>query len=83
MTWNHRVMRSEYAGESYHTIREVFYDEDGNIEGWTAEPIAPQGETPEELRDELQRMLACLDRPVLEEDELVAATENKLARGSS
>ena len=75
MTWNHRVMRSVKDGETNFTIREVFYDrpfddEDPGIWGWTQDPIEPFGETLDELRTCLERMLACLDQPVLDEQEL-------------
>lgn len=74
MHWNHRVMRQHFDGtdEVTYGIREVFYNDDGSIDGWTAEPIDPHGETVEELRADLERMLACLDRPVLDEVEELA-----------
>jgi hypothetical protein len=58
MSWNYRVVKSE-----------VYY-EDGKVDGWTEDAIAPGGETVDELREELQRMISCLDKPVLDEAEL-------------
>lgn len=69
MTWNHRVFRSvDEHGEVAFTIREVFYDDDGKVEGWTKDPIAAYGETLEGLRTELIRMLAATANPILEDE---------------
>jgi hypothetical protein len=74
MSWNHRVMRQHFdSGEVHYGIREVFYDEDGTVKGWTAEPVDPHGESVDGLRECLQRMLAALDKPVLDEREELAA----------
>lgn len=67
--WNHRVMRAvDEHGEESFTIREVFYDDDRNVEGWTG-PIDPYGETLEGLRATLKLMLIACARPVLEDDD--------------
>jgi len=69
MGWNHRVMRKKFPdGRYWFSIREVYYDEDGKVDGWTVDDIAPGGETVKELRAELKRMLACLNKPVLDAD---------------
>ena len=79
MRWNHRAMRTVHDnGEVAYSIREVFYDDDGTIEGWTAEAMDPHGETLDELRADLVRMLACLGKPVLDEGEELARSERRL-----
>ncbi|MCA1782025.1 MAG: hypothetical protein LC679_07580 [Intrasporangiaceae bacterium] len=77
MNWNHRVMRKTHdTGEVAYSIREVFYESDGEdagkIIGWTADAMDPHGETLDELRADLARMLAACDRAVLDEDVLKA-----------
>ena len=66
--WNHRVVERtivEFGKPvKWLGIHEVFYD--GDSVGWTDEPVAVQGETVEELRETLHRMLAALDKPVIE-----------------
>lgn len=79
-TWNHRVMRHKHTfAESDETevslaIHEVYY-KDKSVDdckvsaddvGYTESPVAVVGESIEELRDTLQRMLKALDKPVLE-----------------
>ena len=63
MTWNYRVMKS---GDEF-IIREVYYKEDGTIEGWTAGPAIPSDETMEGLRWVVERYLEALDKSVIEE----------------
>jgi len=66
MTWNHRVMKSIYpSGEIMFSIREVYYNDDGTIYAHTEQPIAPIGETIEELRQSLEWMIKSLDNPIL------------------
>lgn len=74
MGWNYRVMRRVVNGEVDLSIREVYYGGDGQVHAWTVEPVDPHGENLEELRDSLNRMLACLDQPVLDEEAQLAAT---------
>jgi len=74
MTWNHRVIKYETRNlfgdpDFGYAIHEVFYDNDGNVRGMTADAIKPWGDTKEELRAELERMLAALDKPDLDLDE--------------
>ncbi len=71
MTWNHRVIRKMVMEGQQEIpifqIYEVYYNEDGEIDGWTMEPDCPMGETLEELKNDIQYNLKALDAPVLEE----------------
>lgn len=69
--WNHRVLQSKDGhGEEYYTIREVHYNDDGTIYAYSKDPRPAYGDTIEELRETLQWMLDCLDKPVLIEGEV-------------
>lgn len=57
MTWNYRLIK---RGELY-TIHEVYGD------NWTSKPCSPGGETVEEVRWSLQKMMKALESPVLVE----------------
>jgi hypothetical protein len=61
-TWNHRVR----LRNGWFEIVEAYYDDAGKLEGQTVDAIAPGGETVDELRDELNRMLRALDEPVID-----------------
>ena len=64
MSWNYRVMRT---GEEL-AIHEVFYNEDGSVQGWTSTPVCPRAESFDVLRSELERYSLALTLPVLEND---------------
>ena len=67
MTWNHRVTRELLEdGSELFAIREVHYDTDGAVVGWTRDPIAAVGDTAEDVAWALQKMLEGAGRPVLD-----------------
>lgn len=69
--WNYRVVERDFDGEKALTIHECFYDPQGAVTAWSANPIAPQGEDDvTSLRADLDLMLKALDLPVLQYDEL-------------
>ncbi|HEX7708368.1 MAG TPA: hypothetical protein VF701_18040 [Thermoanaerobaculia bacterium] len=59
--WNYRVVQrdDEFA------VHEVFYSDDGSVQGMTADPVFPRAETLEDLREEFERYRAAFDKPVL------------------
>lgn len=63
--WNHRLFvtyfKHQYSIERWCTIREVYYDSDDNIVGITQNGVIPGGNTRDQLRDELSRMLLALN----------------------
>lgn len=68
-TWNYRVIKKELSGEFESTVQyaihEVHY-KDGKAVAYTSDPISPLGETPEELREDLKRMMMALERPLFD-----------------
>ena len=71
MYWNHRVVeKRDYFGELYYEIHEVYYNEDGTINGMTVHPISPYGDSLDSLKTVLGWMLRCVDKPVLVDDEI-------------
>lgn len=72
--WNHRVVRRTVieCGEpvQWYGIHECFYGlSDESDPGWTDEPIAVEGESVDELRETLERMLRALDKPIIIDNE--------------
>jgi hypothetical protein len=47
-------------------VFELFYDETGQVDGFTEAPVSPAAESIEGLRQELELMLKCLEQPVLD-----------------
>lgn len=65
MSWSYRVMRQRFpSGEVVYQIHEL-YDKPN---GWTTDGVAPAGDSVLGLREELHRMLAACDHPVLDYD---------------
>lgn len=66
MTWNHRVVHHvNNMGFHFYSIHEVYYT--GDIPtSCTADGVAPYGESPEELAEELKRMLVACSKPILD-----------------
>lgn len=68
MSWNHRVYKRRWrrngSSETVYSIREVFYDNKGAANGYTAEDVAAVGSTKKELREELKRMYFATYGPV-------------------
>ncbi len=67
--WNYRVMRHVVEDEVIHSIHEVYYDENGKVNGWTQEPIfVSSTEGIEGLRWQLVEMEKATSKPVLDCD---------------
>lgn len=66
MTWEYRVVRHTCEDDNYtwFAIYEVYHN--GSKLSWTVVNKAPNGDTPDDLRSDLERMLKALDRPILE-----------------
>jgi hypothetical protein len=65
MHWNYRVILHDEGQEPFVALHEVFYNEAGQPDGWSADPIHVQGDDLTELRDDLIHQLLALTKPVL------------------
>jgi hypothetical protein len=74
--WNHRVVKKEGG----YGIHEVYYKEDGTIQAVTKDAIDPYGETLEDLRLELQRMVGATFKDVLDYDRDFPNTPKPVSR---
>ena len=66
MSWNYRVVKKADRLGNYFEIHEVYYDDNGNPNGWTEDAIKPYGVDLDDLRWVLEHMVTALDKPVLE-----------------
>ena len=66
--WNHRITRQVVDNETVFAIREVYYDAENAVLGWTQDEVGPHGETWTEIVADLARMIACMNKPVLDID---------------
>lgn len=71
MSWNYRVTKRIHnhkylhEPETLYEIREVFYDENGDISGMAETPDVI-GSSVEELKWTLQKMTECCDKPIID-----------------
>lgn len=66
MTWNHRVVQTaDTDGSPLFAVYEVYYDDAGIPSARTEDAVRSYCESVDELRRELERMLKCLDKPLL------------------
>jgi hypothetical protein len=66
MPWNYRVIENKGM---FH-IHEVYYNDKGEIIAISEDPIAPAGETLEELKGDLKYCQQAVKRPVLKKEEM-------------
>jgi hypothetical protein len=69
MFWNYRVL--EHDKMFY--IHEVYYNDNGDITAISEDPMHPHGETPEELKNDLEYFCQAFKRPILKEEEIAFA----------
>ena len=66
MSWNYRVMRRTERDETIFAIHEVYYEKDGAIKAWSADPVHPQGETFGELTEDIAMYQRAFTKRVLD-----------------
>lgn len=65
-TWNYRVVKSKDGEDDWYQIHSAYYD-NSELTGLSANGASPCGNTIEQLRNDLQKMLDALDKPIIEE----------------
>ena len=66
-TSDYRVIRKD----GRYAIHEVFYDEHGEPWACSEDPVCPEGNTVDSLREELEHYQRALELPVLEYGDLI------------
>ena len=71
MTWNFRVVRFKNPDlEEYYEVKEVFYDKDGGLAGYSEASVF--SETFEGLYECMEMMKAGMAKPVINEEDFFA-----------
>lgn len=63
MMWNYRVMKTS----DEFVLREVYYNDNGEVETWTAGPAIPAADTLDGLKWLVDRYREALEKSVIEE----------------
>ena len=71
-TWDYRVVRreSEDGSDEWYSVQEVYYDDDGKPMAQTLD-LQVEQDTITGMRTQLEKMINCLDQPVLDESDIV------------
>lgn len=82
MSWNHRLMRRKLvsnAGEEeiVYGIVEAYYDDNDVVDGWTLAFVGVEEDSVDGVKKTLERMLKCLEQPILDEEELLSKTKEQ------
>ena len=62
MMWNNRIIRHKKDDTVWHSVHEVFYSENGGINGFTEEPITILGETEEDVKTQLEMIMKDIEK---------------------
>lgn len=65
MTWNHRILAHKHNDDVYLEIHEVYYNEDGIPDSYTANAITIGSEELKGIRWTLNKIQECLKKPIL------------------
>ena len=57
MTWNYRIFKRNYDGETLYELHDTFYNEEGKPDSWTEDPQFGPCESVHDLIEELTMML--------------------------
>ena len=70
--WEYRVVRkeSENGSDEWYSIQEVYFNENGTPMAQTID-LQVEGDSISEMRKRLERMINCLEEPVLDEQDIV------------
>lgn len=77
--WNHRVVKKIYRGvdrlgnrweEIWYGIHEAYYDDQGLVFAITEEPVAIIGDNYKKLKETVEWVMNCVDKPILDYDKI-------------
>jgi len=67
--WNYRICRETLDnGDLFFTLREVYYDDEGNPNGWTAEPVDFAGDSWKDVAEGISLASGCIGTAILDLD---------------
>ena len=71
MTWNHRLFKEALDdGTIWYTIREVFYNDKGEIFAHMEEAVDLEGESVSDLADYIEKCKQAFNAPILDINEI-------------
>jgi hypothetical protein len=77
MTWDYRIIKHDTVKSGHFAIHEVYYDDKGNVEAWTEEPIEIIGSSKSEIVKDMEYIISDIKQPILNESELLQKLKTK------
>ena len=65
MSWNYRILAHEDGDDLFFQIHEVYYDEEGKVNGYTENGVIVGAESIEGINWVLDKMKECANKPIL------------------
>lgn len=65
--WNYRIVEEEREGDTYYSVKEVYYDEDGKVFAWRKEATDVVFEYGEDYLELIKQLLEAKERTILKE----------------
>ena len=78
--WDYRVVRQTENGDERLSVQEVYYDDETNEPMAHTTDLTLEGDTISGIRKQLQRMLWCLDKDIVDEIESNVAEQSMESR---
>lgn len=82
--WNLRMSRQRFEDEIesgyLYALREIHYDDDGNVRGWSEDPIAPTAESLPEMYEVLDYVQRVTEESIFDVDERRFLTEEEATK---
>lgn len=69
--WNYRMTVTLIDGEEFWAIRELYYDDAGEVVSWTQDPAYPAGETDEEFYKDMRHYWEATQHPAFDIDKRI------------
>ena len=60
--WNNRIVKHKKDDAVWYSVHEVFYNDNGGINGYTEDPISIVGETVEEVKSQLEMIMKDIEK---------------------
>ena len=60
--WNNRIVKHKKDDAVWYSVHEVFYHENGGINGYTEDPITILGETEKDVKSQLEMIMKDIER---------------------
>jgi hypothetical protein len=74
--WEYRIVRSvkeDGTDADWHSIQEVYYDDDGNPNAQSID-LQVEGEDNKEMKIQLEDMMSAIDKPILNESDIIPSS---------